>query len=61
MSKPIFLYDDGDFIFHTFGNMGIDSDGDLYMRMGDNLAMNMDTGELHLNSGWKKEDDEDDF
>ena len=34
MRNPIFDYDDGDFIYQTSGNMGIDSDGDLHMRMG---------------------------
>lgn len=27
MRNPIFDYDDGDFIYQTSGNMGIDSDG----------------------------------
>ena len=34
MCNPIFDYDDGDFIYQTSGNMGIDSDGDLHMRIG---------------------------
>ena len=59
MCNPIFDYDDGDFIYQTSSNMGIDSDGDLHMRMGDNMSMGMDTDELHFNSGWK--DDDDDF
>ena len=53
MCNPIFDYDDGDFIYQTSSSMGIDSDGDLHMRMGDNMSMDMDTGELHFNSGWK--------
>ena len=59
MCNPIFDYDDGDFIYQTSSNMGIDSDGDLHMRMGDNMSMDMDTGELHFNSGWKNDDDDD--
>jgi hypothetical protein len=39
--------------------MAIDSDGDLLMRMGDNMAMDMDSGELHIISGWPNEDDDD--
>lgn len=58
MCNPIFDYDDEDFIYKTSGNMVIDSDGDLHMRMGDNMSM--DTGELHFNSGWRN-DDGDDF
>ena len=53
MRNPIFNYDDGNFIYQTSRNMGIDSDGNLHMRMGDNMSMDMDTGELHFNSGWK--------
>ena len=41
MCNPIFDYDDGDFIYQTSGNMGIDSDGDLHMRIGDNMSMDM--------------------
>ena len=31
------------------------------MRMGDNMSMAMDSGELHLTSGWKNDDDDDNF
>ena len=40
--------------------MGIDSNGDFHMRMGDNMSMNMDTGELHLTSSWNNNDDDED-
>jgi hypothetical protein len=39
--------------------MAIDSDGDLLMRMGDNMVMDMDSGELHITSGWSNEEDDD--
>ena len=58
MSKPIFNMDDGDYIFSTSGNMGFDSDGNITMRMSDNMAMDMDSGELHFVSSWD-DDDED--
>ena len=38
--------------------MAINTDGDLLMRMGDNMAMDMDSGELNFISGWS--DDEED-
>ena len=41
--------------------MGIDSGDDFFILMGDNMAMNKDAGELHMISGWKIEDDENDF
>ncbi len=40
-------------------NMAIDSDGDLLMCMGDNMAMDMDSGELHIISGWPDDEDDD--
>ena len=62
MCNPIFDYDDGDYIYQTSDNMGIDSDGDLHMRMGDNMSMDLESGELHFNSGWKNNyDNDDDF
>ena len=56
MSKPIFDMNDGDFIFSS-GDIGIDSDGDMMMRMSDNMAMDMDSGEIHFVSSWNDDDD----
>ncbi len=58
MRNPIFDYDDGNFIYPTSDTMGIDSDGNLHLRMSDNMSMNMETGELHFNSGWADNNDE---
>ena len=58
MRNPIFDYDDGNFIYPTSDTMGIDSDGNLQLRMSDNMSMNMETGELHFNSGWADNNDE---
>ena len=52
MSKPIFDLDDSDFIFSTSGSIGFDSEGNMMVRMSDNMAMDMDSGELHLISSW---------
>ena len=57
MGKNFFDYDDGDFAYTISNNMAIDSDGDLLMRMGDNMAMNMVSGDLHFISGWSDDDD----
>ena len=59
MVKHFFDYEAGDFAYSISYNMAIDSDGDLLMRMGDNMAMDMDSGELHIISGWHNEDDDD--
>lgn len=39
--------------------MSIDSDGDFMMSMGDNMAMDMDTIDIHFISSWCNDDDED--
>lgn len=59
MVKHFFDYEDGDFAYSISDNMAIDSDGDLLMRMGENIVMDMDSGELHIISGWYNEDDDD--
>ena len=59
MGKHFFDFEDRDFAFSISDNMAIDSDGDLMMRMGNNMAMDMDTGDIHMISSWPNNDDED--
>ena len=59
MSKPIFDLEDGDFIFSASGNMEFDSDGNRMMRMSDNMAMDMDSGDIHFVSSWNDDEDDD--
>ena len=35
----------------------MDSDGDLLMRMSDNMAMDIDSGDIHFISGWLDDND----
>lgn len=56
MGKHLFDYEDGDFAHTILDNMAIDSEGDLLVRMGDNVAMDMDSGELHFVSDWSDDD-----
>ena len=58
MSKPIFDLEDGDFIFSTSVNLGFDSDGNMMMRMSDNMAMDMDSGDIHFTSSWDNDEDD---
>lgn len=59
MRKHIFDFEDGDFAFTVSGKMSMDSDGNLMMRVGNNMAMDMDSGDIHLTSSWTgNEDDE---
>lgn len=39
--------------------MAMNSGEDLLMRMGNNMAMNIDSDELHIISGWSNDDKED--
>lgn len=56
MGKHFFDYENGSFGMSLSGNMLIDSDGDLMMKMSDNMAMDMDYGELHLISSFGEDD-----
>lgn len=58
MCKNIFDYDDSDYAFSISDNMAIDSEGDLLLRMSDNIAMDLDSGDIHFTSSWKDDDDE---
>lgn len=59
MSKSFFDFDDDDFGMSISGNMAVDSEGNFMMRMSNNTAMDMDTGDIHFISGWS-DDEEDD-
>ncbi len=59
MGKHFFDYEDGDFAYLISNNMAIDSDGNLLMRTGKNIAMDMDSGELHIMSDWPNDENDD--
>ena len=59
MSNSIFNYDDSDYIYPISNNTGLDSDGNFYMRIGNNMSINMDTGEMNFTSNWSDDDDDD--
>lgn len=52
----IFDYEDGDFIHTLLGSMAMDSDGDLMMRLSDNMAMDMNSGDIHVVASWPSGD-----
>ena len=58
MGKFVFDYERGDFLHAVSEDMAMDAEGDLLMRMGDTMAMDMSSGELHMVSGWSDEEDE---
>ncbi len=58
MRKHIFDFEDGDFAFTVSDKMSMDSGGNLMMRVGDNMAMDMDSGDIHLTSSWTDNEDD---
>ena len=63
MTGPKFDINDGDFIFGD-DNLGFDTEGHMMMGMGDNMMMDMETGDIHFTSGgsnnniWDDEEDD---
>lgn len=57
MGKHFFDYENGDFAYAISDNMAIGSDGDMLMRMGDSVVMDMEAGDLHFISDWPDDDD----
>lgn len=52
MTKPVFDFDDGRFLFPFSDTMGTAADSRLLLRLSDCCAMDLDSGGLHLLSGW---------
>ncbi|MBP5283231.1 MAG: hypothetical protein J6Y93_01005 [Treponema sp.] len=50
--------DDGDIIVPVGNGLGMDSEGDLHMRVGEHMSMNMNNGDLHMVSNWEDDDPE---
>ena len=57
MGKHFFDYDDDDFGFAISDNMAIDSAGNMMMRMSDNIAMDLNSGDIHIISSWSNDED----
>lgn len=58
MCNRFFDDDDGDFAMSISDSMAIASDGNLMMRTGDHMAMDMDTDDIHMISSWSDDDEE---
>lgn len=56
-NSPIFDLDDDDFVFPLSNDMAMDSNGDLMIRLGDNMALDLESGDLHMVMGWDDEED----
>ncbi len=51
-----FDYDNGDFGFSISNNMGMALDGNMMMRISDNKATDMVSGDIHMISSWSDDD-----
>lgn len=52
MRKRLFDHKDEDYAQTISDNMAMNSDGDLMLFMGEHMAMELDSDELHLVSEW---------
>ena len=59
MSEPIFNVDNWDPLFPISDDMAVDSKGRFKVRISDNMAMDMDTGEMHFTTHWAEADESD--
>lgn len=55
----IFDYTNGEYIYiyDSLGDTAFNSDGDMLCRMGNDMAINMNTGEMIITSDWRDDDD----
>lgn len=58
MGKNFFDYNVGDFVHTISDNMAINADGDMLMRVGNNMAMDIETRDIHFISEWSDDDDD---
>ena len=51
-----FDYTDGDYVSNSNGDMAYSNDGHMLYKVSDNMALDMDTGDMHIISSWDDED-----
>ena len=56
-NSPIFDLDDDDFVFPLSNDMAMDSNRDLMIHLGSNMALDLESGDLHMVMGWDDEED----
>ena len=67
MGFGIFDFSDGDMAWKISDNMAVDGHGNTMLRIGNNQAVDMETGEMHFVSDWGQhnnwgfDDDDDDW
>ena len=57
MSDPVFDLDTWDPMIKVSKDLRVDSKGNSSLRMGKNMAMNLETGKMHFTTPWESDDD----
>ena len=52
MSNPVIDFNNGNIIIPTAPNTGIDSNGDIHVQVGNNVSIDVNTGDVHVTSDW---------
>lgn len=56
----IFDFTKSEFLFDSGDDMAMDTEEHIYVRVSDDCAMDLESGELHFTSGWDSYEDEQD-
>ena len=56
----IFNFTKSEVLFDSDDDMAMDTEGNLYVRVSDDCAMSLESGELNFTSGWDSYEDEQD-
>lgn len=54
--KPIFDFDDCDYLLKISDKMAFDSEGNIMVRISDNMWMDMEDVDIHIVSHWNELD-----
>ena len=57
MSDPIFDLDTWEPMYKVSKDLRVDTKGSFSMRVGENMAMDLDTGKMHFTTPWELDND----
>lgn len=58
MTNPIYDLEDGELFYALSDEMAIDDEGNVVMKMTDDMILDMESGDIHLISPWESNDDD---
>ena len=53
----IFNFTKSEFLFDSGDDMAMDTEGHIYVRVSEDCAMDLESGELNFTSGWDNDED----